>query len=209
MPNWTNNQLTVGHKDKDVIKALLDYVNEHNAFFDHVHPMPENTFRGNLGSDEREMCQREGRPNWFDWCSENWSTKWDANVVDVTYHTENSITIHFDTAWCAPYGVYNALAEQGFEVEAYYVSFENWDAGEWHYDPDNPTDIHDVHIDDLDDGVTDEIDNVFNVTEQVREFLVERVHDEIVYGLDKDDTTALYELLSQMDDDALRNYLPR
>ena len=173
MPNWTQNRLTITHKDKDVIDRLMAQVRATDTLFNVIHPMPENCFTGNLGSDEREMCQREGRPNWFDWRVENWSTKWDASQLGYIIHDYNSVTFDFDTAWCAPYGVYNALAEQGFEVEAYYVSFENWDAGEWHYDPENPTDMYDVHIDDLDDGVTDDIDNVFGVTEYLQELAEE------------------------------------
>ena len=182
MPNWTNNRLTITHKDKDVMDSLMAQVRATDTLFNVIHPMPENTFHGNLGSDEREMCEREGRPNWYDWCSENWSTKWDAVQLDYNQHDDNSVSFDFDTAWCAPYGVYNELAEQGFEVEAYYVSFENWDAGEWHYDPENPTDVHDVHINDIDDGVTDDIDEAFDVTRQVQEYKdeVERMNDDEV-----------------------------
>ena len=180
MPNWTNNRLTITHKDKDVMDSLMAQVRATDTLFNVIHPMPENTFHGNLGSDEREMCQREGRPNWYDWCNENWTTKWDACQLSYNQHDDNSVSFDFDTAWCAPYGVYEALAEQGFEVEAYYVSFENWDAGEWHYDPENPTSMHDVHINDIDDGVTPDIDEAFDVTRQVQEYKdeVERMNDD-------------------------------
>jgi len=173
MPNWTHNVVTITHKKRGVIATLLAGVRAKGELFNFVHPMPENTLRGNLGSDEREMCQREDIPNWYDWCIENWSTKWDACHLDYTRHDDFTVTFNFDTAWCAPYGVYEKLAQDGFEVEAYYVSYENWDAGEWHYDPDHPTDEHDVYIGDLDDGVTDDIDNAFGVSEYLHELAEE------------------------------------
>ena len=171
MPNWTQNRLTITHKDKDVMDSLMAQVRATNTLFNIIHPMPENCFTGSLGSEEREMCEREGRPNWYDWCNSNWSTKWDACHLSYNQHDDNSVTFDFDTAWCAPYGVYEALTEQGFEVEAYYVSYENWDAGEWHCDGDG--DIADQYIADLDNGVTDDIDNVFGVSEQLEEWAEE------------------------------------
>lgn len=173
MPNWTNNILTISHKDADVMDSLMAQVRATDTLFNVIHPMPENTFRGNLGKEEEEMCEREGRPTWYHWCNSNWSTKWDAVQLEYNEHDNFSVTFTFDTAWCAPYGIYNALAEQGFDVEAYYLSYENWDAGEWHYDQENPTDEHDVHIDNLDDGVTDDIDEAFGVTETLQEWAEE------------------------------------
>tara|TARA_E500000318_G_C3453653_1_gene169813 strand:- start:34 stop:564 length:531 start_codon:yes stop_codon:yes gene_type:complete len=168
MPNWTHNQLTITHKDADMIDNLMAHVRVTDELFNAIHPMPENTFRGPLGNEEEEMCQREGIPNWYDWCNKNWSTKWDAVRLSYNQHDDHSVTFDFDTAWSAPYGVYYALAEQGFEVEAYYVSYENWDAGEWHCDANG-----DVTTDDtinLNAYVPENVDEVFGVAEQLAEW---------------------------------------
>lgn len=51
--------------------------------------------------------QRYGAPTWYNWCCENWGTKWNAcrtNTVDDN-------TISFNTAWGTPLPVIARLAE--------------------------------------------------------------------------------------------------
>jgi hypothetical protein len=59
--------------------------------------------------------------NWYAWNNNQWGTKWDAKLdvdtLDQLDTSENadgtfSVTYHFETAWGAPYGVFQALTEK-------------------------------------------------------------------------------------------------
>lgn len=84
--------------------------------FEKVIPPPENIFRGNLGDEEREMCKREGRPNWYDWNYENWGTKWNSYS-----HTRiGGSTFLFETAWAGVVNIVREMSKMFPDVEFYY-----------------------------------------------------------------------------------------
>lgn len=52
--------------------------------------------------------KQTGYAYWFDWCCDNWGTKWNAHDIKQI----DAQTIRFNTAWCPPLPVLDALAEQ-------------------------------------------------------------------------------------------------
>ena len=72
--------------------------------FEKVIPMPEDIYRWNLGSAERELY---GKKNWYDWSVWNWGTKW--NSYSNRFDGD---TLYFHTAWAAPHPVIEKLSEQ-------------------------------------------------------------------------------------------------
>lgn len=173
MPNWCENRLTITHKDADVIDNLMAQIraDKDERLFQHIKPMPDNIFRGALGDDEREECESKGIPNWYDWSCDNWGTKWDACHLSWHQLDDNTVEFDFDSAWSPPFGVYEELAEQGFEVEAYYVEYGMMYAGEWHCDADGL--VSDEYSDDISEFVPPNVDEVFNVSEQLAEWAEE------------------------------------
>lgn len=69
-----------------------------------------------------ELKVKYGADNWYDWCNNNWGTKWDAchagiervpNVQhDTTVAQMDRVEISFDTAWCEPLPVIHALVRK-------------------------------------------------------------------------------------------------
>jgi hypothetical protein len=172
MPNWCNNRLTIAHKDADVIDNLMAQIRAGDGnLFQFIKPMPDNIFRGALGDDERKECESKGIPNWYDWSVSNWGTKWDACNMSWSQLDDHTLEFDFDSAWSPPFGVYEALAEQEFEVEAYYVEYGMMYAGEWHCDADGQ--VTDEYSDDISEYVPEGVDEVFDVTEQLAEWAEE------------------------------------
>ena len=108
MPNWCLNKLTVSHTDP----VMMDrFVNSYNAgtVCNEFIPKPVDIGDG-----------------WFDWCINNWGTKWDVGAgEDERYGLKatfvgNEACCSFDSAWSPPVGLYNKLVELGFRVHASY-----------------------------------------------------------------------------------------
>ena len=109
MPNHIQNKIIFDceeEKLKSILAELGTHTEEENTDFDFnkVIPMPENIFKGALGTAERN---RYGKNNWYDWSIENWGTKWNAYET----HIEDG-TLYFWTAWEAPHPVIEALARK-------------------------------------------------------------------------------------------------
>ena len=99
MPNWCNNTVLLTHSDPSKIQALKDALSK-DVFFDHILP---------LGEWEYDKAIR------------TWSTKWEAHGISwMQFDNKNQIEISFETAWCPPEEVYNAMIEDGWNVTAYF-----------------------------------------------------------------------------------------
>lgn len=105
MPNWVRTVINIQSRNRNSIKQIFDYTKSEKSVFDFnkIIPMPSNIYRGNLGNKEREMY---GENNWYDWCTSNWGTKWNACDAELT---ENGFV--FDTAWSCPHKVIEQLSK--------------------------------------------------------------------------------------------------
>jgi hypothetical protein len=143
MPNWCANSLKLVAKTTDSEKKLAEIVQElarakaagdDAAIFNLVKPIPKSLhitagFLG-LGTPEQSaLLEAEkknqdtyGYKNWYEFCTGEWGTKWEARTQEDLFIIDgNQVTIFFDTAWSPPMGIYHALEDMGFHVEATYV----------------------------------------------------------------------------------------
>ena len=153
MPNWCQNVIYVSHEDENKMMALKDAI-LNGEMFDHIKPMPDalkgiisgattidgETHRlwrkdedGNaVAIPQAELDQLRvdyGTASWYDWCCDNWGTKWDICQpwdTDDIYHADDgtgTYVFKFDTAWSPPIPVYDAMIEQGFNLVAHYAEY--------------------------------------------------------------------------------------
>lgn len=111
MPNWITNRLTI-KADNETLERIINEVktDKQSLDFEKIIPMPENIFRGNLGTEERKLY---GRNNWYDWSCDNWGTKW--NACNNEYDAEifnGTLVYDFETAWSAPYPIVQKISEK-------------------------------------------------------------------------------------------------
>lgn len=67
-----------------------------------------------------ELKAKYGADNWYDWCCNNWGTKWDAchaahermPFTSAGRSDQDRVTISFDTAWAAPESVIHTLVRK-------------------------------------------------------------------------------------------------
>ena len=99
MPNWCQNTAVI-NAPKPVIDEIKTILAGDQNLLHWMRPMPE---------DQKD--------NWYDWCTTNWSTKWDISQPFVLDNTEeDSITFTFDTAWGPPIEAFRSWAEQDWRV---------------------------------------------------------------------------------------------
>jgi len=128
MPNYCSNVVEI-QGPQHILKTLVD----HKLDFQKIHPYPPelDITAGREGPDdspeqkalvaaEESNLDKYGYKNWYDWCVNNWGTKWnaggdnDAMQVDYDYDEDGDTVIalfQFDTAWAPPLGVLEKLME--------------------------------------------------------------------------------------------------
>lgn len=120
MPNWCMNNLTIEHEDGAMVDRFVKAYNEGNTCNEFI-PKPENIGEG-----------------WWDFCVNNWGTKWDIGCDDNESHglkptrVGNQVTVTFDSAWAPPIGLYNELDKLGFMVSATYFEPGMVFCGKWY-----------------------------------------------------------------------------
>jgi hypothetical protein len=142
MPNWCSNTLMLNEDSNDSILVVLkDYLNQDGHLsFEKIRPIPDEL--KNMQSpppkdlDEnvrKELINKYGADNWWDWCVMNWGTKWDCDV----YHSDEK-AIGFSTAWSPPMGIVKTLAiltgkdfrltyiEEGMDFCGEFFAYKNW-----------------------------------------------------------------------------------
>lgn len=122
MPNWCANSLklvaTTAKSEKKLSEIVYELaraqsVGESANIFNLIKPIPEalRITAGWLGKDTPEQAELEAREqlnltlygykNWYEFCTGEWGTKWDAKTDDdEPFKIDgNQVTIQFDTAW--------------------------------------------------------------------------------------------------------------
>lgn len=137
MPNWCSNSVQVAGS-KEFIQGLADAANA-GEFCKYIKPVPDAltaTVAGSFGESDKQAAlelqeaaniAEHGYKNWYDFCVAEWGTKWDVGgddcYVEVTENLETGkwvLNFSFDSAWAPPIEIYEAIAEAGHEIEAYY-----------------------------------------------------------------------------------------
>lgn len=151
MPNHVKNVLkfkNLSFEDKQFIlnnftKEIKDEVYPLNLIFDFNKITPEPKTETECPDDykvNKDSCISvyEDRPwfDWYKWHMRYWNTKWNCYDGYISVNT-SAITFVFNTAWSAPYPIYEQLAKKyKFNFEVYYAD-EDWgsNCGKIIYDP--------------------------------------------------------------------------
>jgi len=140
MPNWVFNSIVVEGAKADV-DAFLEHAKKPTPFCandDHEREFNFHSFITPPADKVEEYLGQSGwiggeqvgsgEFNWYQWNNANWDTKWNACDVNIDRHSDGSVSIRFDTAWCQPTPIFCAMAEQfpnlNFDIE--YEEEQGW-----------------------------------------------------------------------------------
>ena len=189
MPNYCSNYLTLTHEDPKMITRAKDAL-ERGEFLAEFIPVPEELqiVAGSVGNpveqakleaDTKRNIEKYGYGNWYDYCVNEWGTKWDVGgdgqEVDIT-EDGTMLTTYFDSAWAPPIAAYEKLQDMGFGVEAMYYEPGMGFAGKWDHGSDDYYEFGSMSADQAESEIPSDVDFAFGITESIREY--EREHQE-------------------------------
>jgi hypothetical protein len=196
-------------------------------------PVPQalvDTVSGFLGNGEEQAkleaqsaknLETYGYKTWYDFCINEWGTKWDINGGDISHETDTSLTMYFDTAWSPPIEAYRKFDELGFNIDAMYYEPGMGFCGEYTTEDDEQT--YEMSGDSgwVEANIPDHINEAFSISENMSQWeeesdedekdenqqLVDRVLERIKTDIASGDLTAIAELLTFIPETNLKGYL--
>jgi hypothetical protein len=110
MPNWCENTLSANGTAED-ISAFVKWLDDKPFSFERIDPTPEELKDNAPFSQSRkdsgagkELIEKFGSDNWYDWRVQNWGCKWDIdeNQGKPVHSSAESIGFEFQTPWGPP-----------------------------------------------------------------------------------------------------------
>jgi hypothetical protein len=189
MPNWCNNVVELAHEDPAMLERAKDALNR-GEFLEEFIPVPESLkiVAGMVGDpDEQKKLEEDtarnlevhGYGNWYDFCVNEWGTKWDVGGDGMTCEIENGrISTSFDSAWAPPIQAYEKLVDLGFSVRAYYYEGGMCFAGVWEDFNDDYYDLSGMDSAAVREQLPEVLDEMFCISESMAEWEEENQEEE-------------------------------
>jgi hypothetical protein len=189
MPNWCNNTLTLEHEDPAMIERAKAAF-ERGEFLNEFIPVPESLriVAGSVGDPEEQRKLEEatelnrkthGYGNWYDFCVNEWGTKWDIGGGDGSLQEfEGGLILGFESAWAPPCNAYEKLLELGFKILAMYYEPGMAFAGVWEDGSDDYYEYGGMDSQEIADTLPSELDEAFGISESVAEWEAEQEEEE-------------------------------
>jgi hypothetical protein len=181
MPNWCDNSLTLSHDDPAMIKRAVRSF-ENSTLLNEFIPCPKALFDTSEGSygDPLERARLDalreynektyGYQSWYDFAIGEWGTKWDVGAGDITKIDKNNVKFYFQSAWAPPIEAYRKLEDLGFRINAFYYEPGVMFAGQYYDGEDDFYDLSSMDSEQVKDELPVEIDEEFNISEQMSEW---------------------------------------
>lgn len=189
MPNWCNNTVEIYHDDPEMIARARKAFNESN-FLNEFIPVPESLriVAGSVGDpveqkkleeDTARNLEVHGYGNWYDFCVNEWGTKWDvgADGYDAD-DIPGGLMLTFDSAWAPPCAAYEKLMDLGFRIRAMYYEPGMAFAGIWDNGDDDFYEYGGMNSGTIAETLPPELDEAYGISEQVAEWEEENKEEE-------------------------------
>jgi hypothetical protein len=184
MPNWCNNYLELQHDDPEMIARAKKAFQE-GRLLDEFVPVPKelHIVAGRVGDDndpkqieleaqEKSNREKHGYATWYDYCVNEWGTKWDVGGDDgfVDSDGPNNLTMSFDSAWAPPCQAMDKFMDLGFRVTLYYYESGMCFAGIYSEDGDDFYELGGMTSEQVAEELPYELDVKFCISEGMAEW---------------------------------------
>ena len=192
MPNWCNNYLVLEHEDPAMIeRAKTAFAN--GKLLEEFCPVPASLHivAGRVGdkdspeqialeAQEKANLEAHGYATWYDYCVNEWGTKWDVGGEgdQASQDSPNDIRMNFDSAWAPPIAAMEKFQDLGFKVKLVYWESGMCYCGLFDENGDDYLDYSDMTADEVDKVINDEVDECMCIVENLREWEEENAEEE-------------------------------
>jgi hypothetical protein len=194
MPNWCNNSVEIRHEDPAMIERVRKAFND-GALLNEFIPIPQSLkiVAGCVGDpDEQKKLEEDtarnkevhGYGNWYDYCVNEWGTKWDVGADgNPAQDIPGGLMLGFESAWAPPCAAYEKLTEQGFRIRAMYFEPGMAFAGIWEDGIDDFYEYGGLDSKGIAEQLPVELDEAFCISESVAEWEEENQEIDLDDGL--------------------------
>ena len=197
MPNWCNNSVEIYHDDPKMIERVRTAFNDGRLLAEFI-PIPQSLkiVAGCVGDpDEQKKLEEDtarnrevhGYGNWYDYCVNEWGTKWDVGADgNPAQDIPGGLMLGFESAWAPPCGAYEKLTEQGFRIRAMYFEPGMAFAGVWEDGFDDYYEYGGMSSTEIAETLPAELDEAFCISEDVAQWEAENAEEEENIDIDLD-----------------------
>jgi hypothetical protein len=185
MPNWCNNTLELQHDDAEmIVRAKAAF--KDGKFLNEFVPVPQDLHivagsvgpKGSPEQNELELKEElnritHGYSTWYDFCVNEWGTKWDVGGDDYNAPIDegpNKVIMSFDSAWAPPTAAMDKLMDLGFSVRLYYYEPGMCFAGIYSEDGDDYYDLSNLSSEQTKEELPEALDEMFCISETMAEY---------------------------------------
>ena len=197
MPNWCNNSVEIYHDDPKMIERVRTAFNGEGLLQEFI-PVPEdlrNIVAGSVPVAEEEAHKLKeefnrmtyGYTNWYDYCVNEWGTKWDIGADgNPAQDIPGGLMLGFESAWAPPTAAYEKLQAMGFRITAMYYEPGMAFAGVWDNGDDDYYEYGGMSSTEIAETLPAELDEAFNISEDVAQWEAENAEEEENIDIDLD-----------------------
>jgi hypothetical protein len=197
MPNWCNNSVEIYHEDPAMIERVRTAFNDGRLLAEFI-PIPQSLriVAGCVGDpDEQKKLEEDtarnkevhGYGNWYDYCVNEWGTKWDVGADgNPAQDIPGGLMLGFESAWAPPCAAYEKLTEQGFRIRAMYFEPGMAFAGVWEDGFDDYYEYGGMSSTEIAETLPAELDEAFCISEDVAQWEAENAEEEENIDIDLD-----------------------
>jgi hypothetical protein len=194
MPNWCNNSVEIYHNDPKMIERVRTAFNGEGLLQEFI-PVPadlRNIVAGSVPEAERADHELKeelnrityGYTNWYDFCVNEWGTKWDVGADgNPAQDIPGGLMLGFDSAWAPPVAAYEKLQAMGFRIRAMYYECGMAFAGIWDNGDDDYYEYGDMSSTEIAETLPSELDEAFCISEQAAEWEAENQEIDLDEGM--------------------------
>ena len=190
MPNWCNNYLELEHDDPEMITRARKAYADGKLLAEFI-PVPSSLHivAGRVGdSDEQKKLEEDtarnievhGYGNWYDYCVNEWGTKWDVGgdggIADED--SPNATRMSFDSAWAPPIAAMEKFQDLGFKVKLVYWESGMCYCGLYDENGDDYLDYSNMSAAEVAEAINPEVDECMCIVENLEEWEEENKEEE-------------------------------